>query len=71
MSRWANVSRVLNNHNNVSEETCVLALQAAQALGYPLPDPQRGQMVFRTVLGADDPGDGEACRARSLGGCDI
>ncbi len=46
----ATVSRVLNNHNNVSDETRMLVLRAAQALGYPLPDPQRGQMVFRTVL---------------------
>jgi DNA-binding LacI/PurR family transcriptional regulator len=46
----ATVSRVLNNHNNVSDETRLLVLQAAQSLGYPLPDAQRGQMVFRTVL---------------------
>jgi DNA-binding LacI/PurR family transcriptional regulator len=46
----ATVSRVLNNHNNVSEETRLLVLQAAQSLGYPLPDTRRGQMVFRTVL---------------------
>jgi DNA-binding LacI/PurR family transcriptional regulator len=46
----ATVSRVLNNHNNVSDETRMLVLHAAQALGYPLPDVQRGQKVFRTVL---------------------
>jgi DNA-binding LacI/PurR family transcriptional regulator len=46
----ATVSRVLNNHNNVSDETRMLVLQAAQALGYPIPDSQRGQKVFRTVL---------------------
>ena len=46
----ATVSRVLNNHNNVSNETRMLVLHAAQALGYPIPDAQRGQKVFRTVL---------------------
>jgi DNA-binding LacI/PurR family transcriptional regulator len=46
----ATVSRVLNNRNNVSDETRLLVLQAAQALGYPIPDAQRGQVVFRTVL---------------------
>ncbi len=46
----ATVSRVLNNHAHVSEETRLLVLQAAQALGYPLPDQRRGSLVFRTVL---------------------
>lgn len=46
----ATVSRVLNNHNNVSDETRLLVLQAAQALGYPLPEHGRGAQVFRTVL---------------------
>jgi LacI family transcriptional regulator len=47
----ATVSRVLNNHNNVSNETRQLVLEAAQALGYPVPDAAaRKGVVFRTVL---------------------
>jgi LacI family transcriptional regulator len=46
----ATVSRVLNNHNNVSDETRMLVLQAAQALGYPVDEHKRGSQVFRTVL---------------------
>lgn len=46
----ATVSRVLNNHDNVSEETRLLVLQAAHALGYPLPAHKGGPQVFRTVL---------------------
>lgn len=46
----ATVSRVLNNRDNVSAETRTLVLQAARALGYPIPEHQRGPQVFRTVL---------------------
>nr|MBP8292014.1 LacI family DNA-binding transcriptional regulator [Caldilineaceae bacterium] len=46
----ATVSRVLNNHENVSADTRLLVLQAAQALGYPLPETARRSMVFRSVL---------------------
>lgn len=46
----ATVSRVLNHHTNVSDETRLLVLQAAHALGYPLTDNKRGPRVFRTVL---------------------
>jgi DNA-binding LacI/PurR family transcriptional regulator len=46
----ATVSRVLNNHNSVSDETRMLVIQAAQELGYPVPEASRGQRVFRTVL---------------------
>lgn len=46
----ATVSRVLNNHNNVSDETRRLVLHAAQELGYPLPAQQQGPQVYRTVL---------------------
>jgi LacI family transcriptional regulator len=40
----ATVSRVLNHHNNVSEEARLLVLQAAQSLGYP----PHGQSTRRT-----------------------
>ena len=46
----ATVSRVLNQHNNVSDETRRLVLQAAQELGYPLPEHKPGPQVYRTVL---------------------
>lgn len=46
----ATVSRVLNNHENVSDDTRLLVLQAAQELGYPLPEAARRTMVFRSVL---------------------
>jgi DNA-binding LacI/PurR family transcriptional regulator len=46
----ATVSRVLNNRENVSEDTRVLVLQAAQELGYPLPEAARRSMNFRSVL---------------------
>lgn len=46
----ATVSRVLNNHNNVSDETRLLVLQAAQALGYPLANQKYSPRIFRTVL---------------------
>jgi LacI family transcriptional regulator len=46
----ATVSRVLNNHSNVSDETRLLVLQAAHELGYPLPAHGRRPQVFRTVL---------------------
>ena len=46
----ATVSRVLNNHDNVSDDTRLLVLQAAQELGYPLPAAARQSMVFRSVL---------------------
>jgi len=46
----ATVSRVLNNRENVSDDTRRLVLQAAQELGYPLPEAARQSMVFRSVL---------------------
>ncbi len=46
----ATVSRVLNDHRNVSEQTRMLVLQTAQDLNYPLPDPARKLIVSRSVL---------------------
>lgn len=62
----ATVSRVLNNRNNVSEETRMLVLQAAQALGYPIPEYQRGPQVFRTVLALMVQTTAPAGRGRSV-----
>lgn len=46
----ATVSRVLNNHNSVSDETRLLVLQAARDLGYPLPTEMSRPVVTRSVL---------------------
>ncbi len=46
----ATVSRVLNNHHSVSDDTRLLVLQAAQELGYPLPGDVGKLVVFRTVM---------------------
>jgi DNA-binding LacI/PurR family transcriptional regulator len=46
----ATVSRVLNNHPRVSEDTRLVVLQAAQELGYPMEKLRNTPQVFRSVL---------------------
>lgn len=46
----ATVSRVLNNHPRVSEETRLVVLQAAQELGYPMEKLRSTPQVSRSVL---------------------
>ena len=46
----ATVSRVLNNHPRVSEDTRLLVLQAAQELNYPLEKLRSAPQVSRSVL---------------------
>lgn len=46
----ATVSRVLNDHPRVSDETRLIVWQAAQALGYPLEKLRSAPQVSRSVL---------------------
>lgn len=46
----ATVSRVLNNHPRVSDDTRLVVLEAAQALGYPMEKLRSTPQVSRSVL---------------------